>query len=99
LCGPGEVPGLGDGHEVLELLELHGPILDLLIGISYGNEPHHVLDRWGPSALASDDMALATRTDRRPSMARSVWDSTVGKKTVMAVRGLIMLQYLGVHMI
>ncbi|MGW2855508.1 succinate dehydrogenase, partial [Streptomyces sp. NPDC001215] len=24
-------------------------------------------------------MALATRTDRRPSMARTVWDSTVGK--------------------
>jgi hypothetical protein len=23
LGGPGEVPGLGDGHEVLELLELH----------------------------------------------------------------------------
>ena len=25
LGGPGEVPGLGDGHEVLELLELHTP--------------------------------------------------------------------------
>ncbi|MFK0173899.1 succinate dehydrogenase [Streptomyces sp. NPDC090306] len=43
-------------------------------------------------------MALATRTDRRPSFARSVWDSTVGKKTVMAVSGLIMLLYLVVHM-
>jgi succinate dehydrogenase / fumarate reductase, cytochrome b subunit len=43
-------------------------------------------------------MALATRTDRRPSTTRSVWDSTVGKKTVMAVSGLIMLLYLVVHM-
>ncbi|MFI8932250.1 succinate dehydrogenase [Streptomyces sp. NPDC053474] len=44
-------------------------------------------------------MALATRTDRRPSLPRSVWDSTVGKKTVMAVSGLIMLLYLVAHMI
>jgi hypothetical protein len=29
--GTGEVPGLGDRHEVLELLELHPPI----IGSSY----------------------------------------------------------------
>ncbi|WP_320773275.1 succinate dehydrogenase [Streptomyces sp. CRN 30] len=44
-------------------------------------------------------MALATRTDRRPSLARTVWDSSVGKKTVMAVSGLIMLLYLVVHML
>ncbi|MFF9349138.1 succinate dehydrogenase [Streptomyces sp. NPDC014734] len=44
-------------------------------------------------------MALATRTDRRPSMARSLWDSTVGKKTIMAVSGLIMLLYLVAHMV
>ncbi|MGJ5830875.1 succinate dehydrogenase [Streptomyces ossamyceticus] len=44
-------------------------------------------------------MALATRTDREPSMARTVWDSSVGKKTVMAVSGLIMLAYLVVHML
>ncbi|MGW2181477.1 succinate dehydrogenase [Streptomyces sp. NPDC001732] len=44
-------------------------------------------------------MALATRTDRRPSMARTIWDSSVGKKTVMAVSGLIMLLYLVVHML
>lgn len=31
-------------------------------------------------------------------MARSVWGSTVGKKTIMAVSGLIMLLYLVVHM-
>jgi succinate dehydrogenase / fumarate reductase cytochrome b subunit len=43
-------------------------------------------------------MALATRPDRRPSMARTVWDSTIGKKTIMAVSGLIMLLYLIVHM-
>ncbi|MFD9791177.1 succinate dehydrogenase [Streptomyces sp. NPDC059070] len=43
-------------------------------------------------------MALATRTDRKPSLTRTVWDSTVGKKAVMAVSGLIMLTYLAVHM-
>ncbi|MFF2850933.1 succinate dehydrogenase [Streptomyces sp. NPDC058001] len=43
-------------------------------------------------------MALATRTDRRPSMTRHLWDSSVGKKTVMAVSGLIMLAYLVAHM-
>lgn len=31
-------------------------------------------------------------------MPRSLWDSTVGKKTVMAVTGLIMLGYLVAHM-
>ncbi|CAM5640375.1 hypothetical protein SGLAM104S_03027 [Streptomyces glaucescens] len=41
LGGPGEVPGLRDGHEVLELLELHPPS----IGLPYGNELDHVLDR------------------------------------------------------
>ncbi|WP_329042298.1 succinate dehydrogenase cytochrome b subunit [Streptomyces sp. NBC_00178] len=44
-------------------------------------------------------MALATRADRRPSMTRTLWDSTVGKKTIMAVSGLIMLGYLVVHML
>jgi succinate dehydrogenase / fumarate reductase cytochrome b subunit len=44
-------------------------------------------------------MALATRTDRKPSLTRTVWDSSVGKKTVMAVSGLIMLLYLVVHML
>ncbi|MFD4029381.1 succinate dehydrogenase [Streptomyces sp. NPDC058637] len=44
-------------------------------------------------------MALATRTDRRPSMTRTLWDSSVGKKTIMAVSGLIMLGYLVVHML
>ncbi|MER6997876.1 succinate dehydrogenase cytochrome b subunit [Streptomyces sp. NPDC000410] len=43
-------------------------------------------------------MALATRTDRRPSLTRTLWRSTVGKKTVMAVTGLIMLGYLVAHM-
>ncbi|MFI2780563.1 succinate dehydrogenase [Streptomyces sp. ALB3] len=43
-------------------------------------------------------MALATR-DRRPSMTRTLWDSSVGKKTIMAVSGLIMLGYLVVHML
>ncbi|MGY0020276.1 succinate dehydrogenase [Streptomyces sp. cg35] len=44
-------------------------------------------------------MALATRTDRRPSMTRTIWDSSLGKKTVMAVSGLVMLLYLVAHMI
>ncbi|MEU0132973.1 succinate dehydrogenase [Streptomyces sp. NPDC006296] len=44
-------------------------------------------------------MALATRTDRRPSMTRTVWDSSVGKKAIMAVSGLVMLGYLVVHML
>ncbi|WP_328535545.1 succinate dehydrogenase cytochrome b subunit [Streptomyces sp. NBC_00344] len=44
-------------------------------------------------------MALATKADRRPSLARTVWGSTVGKKTIMAVSGLIMLLYLVVHML
>ncbi|WP_406390199.1 succinate dehydrogenase [Streptomyces sp. NBC_00887] len=44
-------------------------------------------------------MALATRTDRRPSMTRTLWGSSVGKKMIMAVSGLIMLGYLSVHML
>ncbi|WP_431038620.1 succinate dehydrogenase [Streptomyces sp. P6-2-1] len=43
-------------------------------------------------------MALAPGTDRRPSRTRMIWDSSVGKKTVMAVSGLLMLLYLIVHM-
>ncbi|MEU5403538.1 succinate dehydrogenase [Streptomyces sp. NPDC005963] len=47
-------------------------------------------------------MALATRTDkgsavRKPPPKRSFWGSTVGKKVVMAVSGLIMLGYLVAH--
>ncbi|WP_059009157.1 succinate dehydrogenase cytochrome b subunit [Streptomyces specialis] len=51
-------------------------------------------------------MALATRprtttrTDRRPAgTAARLWRSTIGKKTVMAVSGAIMLLYLIAHMI
>ncbi|BBA95812.1 putative cytochrome B subunit [Actinacidiphila reveromycinica] len=44
-------------------------------------------------------MALATRTDRRPPTLRTAWDSTVGKKAVMAVSGLVMLLYLVAHML
>ncbi|MCF3173250.1 succinate dehydrogenase [Streptomyces sioyaensis] len=44
-------------------------------------------------------MALDIRTDRRPSLPRTLWHSTVGKKTVMAVSGLVMLLYLVVHML
>ncbi|MFF0745988.1 succinate dehydrogenase cytochrome b subunit [Streptomyces sp. NPDC004111] len=52
-------------------------------------------------------MALATRQDtpRKPPVGRprrprhTFWGSTVGKKTVMAVSGLIMLGYLVAHMI
>lgn len=52
-----------------------------------------------PSASSVVSMALATRTDRRPSMTRTVWDSSVGKKAIMAVSGLVMLGYLVVHML
>ncbi|MFG3497593.1 succinate dehydrogenase cytochrome b subunit [Streptomyces sp. NPDC047928] len=41
----------------------------------------------------------ATRTDRKPSLLRTLWGSTVGKKTVMAVSGLIMLGYLVAHVL
>lgn len=51
---------------------------------------------FGPSVVS---MALATRTDRRPSMTRTLWGSSVGKKMIMAVSGLIMLGYLSVHML
>lgn len=44
-------------------------------------------------------MALDTRTGRRPSFAGLLWRSTVGKKTAMAVSGLVMLLYLVVHML
>ncbi|MFI1968255.1 succinate dehydrogenase [Streptomyces cinnamoneus] len=44
-------------------------------------------------------MALATRTEKPPSLIGSVWRSTVGKKAVMAVTGLIMLAYLVAHML
>ncbi|MFI2372740.1 succinate dehydrogenase [Streptomyces sp. NPDC018833] len=43
-------------------------------------------------------MALATRTEPQPSRTRTFWASTIGKKTVMAVSGLIMLGYLVAHM-
>ncbi|MEO3973793.1 succinate dehydrogenase [Streptomyces sp. CAU 1734] len=50
-------------------------------------------------------MALASRTeqrrpgDRQSPPARSFWGSTLGKKTVMAVSGLIMLGYLAAHVL
>ncbi|HEY0485534.1 MAG TPA: succinate dehydrogenase cytochrome b subunit [Mycobacteriales bacterium] len=43
-------------------------------------------------------MALATRAEQRPSLTRTLWGSTLGKKTIMAVSGLVMLGYLVVHM-
>ncbi|MFB9393364.1 succinate dehydrogenase cytochrome b subunit [Streptomyces coeruleoprunus] len=49
-------------------------------------------------------MALATRThprrtDRKPSLPRMFWGSTVGKKTVMALSGLILIGYLVAHVL
>ncbi|WP_371477289.1 succinate dehydrogenase cytochrome b subunit [Kitasatospora sp. NBC_00315] len=44
-------------------------------------------------------MALATRTGRKPSTLTTLWRSTVGKKAVMAVSGLVMLLYLVFHML
>lgn len=52
-----------------------------------------------PPGRSVGGMALATRTERQPSLTRSFWGSTVGKKTVMAVSGLIMLMYLVAHML
>lgn len=43
---------------------------------------------------------METRTDRRPSSyAGILWHSTVGKKTAMAVSGIVMLLYLVAHML
>ena len=42
-------------------------------------------------------MVTATWTDRRPPSLRAAWDSSVGKKTVMAVSGLLMVLYLLAH--
>jgi succinate dehydrogenase / fumarate reductase cytochrome b subunit len=42
-------------------------------------------------------MALATAA--RPSSLRALWASTVGKKAVMAVTGMVMLLFLVVHML
>ncbi|UED83643.1 succinate dehydrogenase cytochrome b subunit [Streptomyces profundus] len=44
-------------------------------------------------------MALATRTERRTPTVVRLWRSTIGKKTVMAVSGAVMLLYLIAHMV
>jgi succinate dehydrogenase / fumarate reductase cytochrome b subunit len=44
-------------------------------------------------------MTTATRTGRHPSTLLTLWRSTVGKKAVMAVSGLVMLLYLVAHML
>ncbi|MFI6154599.1 succinate dehydrogenase cytochrome b subunit [Kitasatospora sp. NPDC051170] len=44
-------------------------------------------------------MTTATRTGRPPSLLLNLWRSTVGKKAVMAVSGLLMLLYLVAHML
>lgn len=44
-------------------------------------------------------MTSATRTARHPSTLTTLWRSTVGKKAVMAVSGLVMLLYLVAHML
>lgn len=43
-------------------------------------------------------MALATRT-AHPSVLRTLWGSTIGKKTVMAGTGVLMLLFLIAHML
>jgi len=42
---------------------------------------------------------VLTRMDQRPSMVARFWDSTVGKKSVMALTGAIGLGYLIAHVI
>ncbi|PWI41919.1 succinate dehydrogenase cytochrome b subunit [Streptomyces sp. ICBB 8177] len=44
-------------------------------------------------------MALATRAVPRPSTLATLWRSTIGKKTVMAVTGVVMLLFLVAHML
>ncbi|MGA5821081.1 succinate dehydrogenase cytochrome b subunit [Kitasatospora sp. NPDC094028] len=44
-------------------------------------------------------MTTVTRTGRPPSLLLNLWRSTVGKKAVMAVSGLLMLLYLVFHML
>ncbi|MFI2607524.1 succinate dehydrogenase cytochrome b subunit [Kitasatospora sp. NPDC018619] len=44
-------------------------------------------------------MTTATRMARHPSTLATLWRSTVGKKAVMAVTGLVMLLYLVAHML
>ncbi len=59
--------------------------------------------RWGFSTVPF--MASATqhqrpaRTERSPSVVNLLWRSTIGKKAVMAVSGLVMLLYLIAHML
>src|SRR5947209_19708069 len=48
-------------------------------------------------ACSVDAMVTATWTDRRPPSLRAAWDSSVGKKAVMAVSGLLMVLYLLAH--
>ncbi|MGX1507963.1 UNVERIFIED_CONTAM: succinate dehydrogenase / fumarate reductase cytochrome b subunit [Streptomyces graminofaciens] len=50
-------------------------------------------------ALGTRTEEKPSRTDRQPSVIRLFWRSTVGKKTVMALSGLIMLGYLVAHML
>ncbi len=52
-----------------------------------------------PDLLTVVAMALATRTARRPSTLATLWRSTVGKKAVMAVTGVLMLLFLVAHML
>lgn len=40
-----------------------------------------------------------TTTSTRPGSVRAVWNSTIGKKSVMAVTGLIMIAFLLLHML
>src|SRR5438093_453521 len=44
-------------------------------------------------------MALATRAARRPSTLATLWGSTVGKKTVMAVTGVILALFIVWHIL
>ncbi|AQA10138.1 MULTISPECIES: succinate dehydrogenase [Streptomyces] len=50
-------------------------------------------------ALTTRPEQRPTQAERRPSMALSFWQSTLGKKIVMGVTGLIMIGYLCVHML
>ncbi|MFD8455853.1 succinate dehydrogenase [Streptomyces antimycoticus] len=50
-------------------------------------------------ALTTRPEQRPTRAERRPSMALTFWQSTLGKKIVMGVTGLIMIGYLCAHLL
>lgn len=87
---------LGHGHEVAELLQLHQVSLSLLIGNSYQVVRLHHFDLSRPGTYRRQ---VATLMASPRSKVETFWQSSIGKKTVMAVTGLLMVLFLFVHML